>query len=276
MNLTPAVFAGLQNIPIKRSKLKNLRKCLYVIEHFGHEDWVATGEIPYPFTGYQSIDLVIFIIRLCDLWGNWEYTEGWDLCYKNPPGRQGAYTWAECSEEPWTPYTWADFLVAIDEGIREVGFSSDPDATFEHLALAVLSVAEWDDRNRPCPYTGESLDVVLFIYNVSCALEVPLPPPPEEVVEPAVVEVEVDAPQPAVEEVEEPAPRSRGSRRRTRALSYQDEMSRETEARRRYNLRSTRAREERMEGLKEADKAKRKAEGKAGSSSKASGRRSRR
>ena len=85
-----------------------------------------------------------------------------------------------------------------------------------------------------------------------------------------------DAPQPA-RDAPQPASRSGGASRRTQALSYQDEMSRETEAKRRYGLRSTRARKERMEGLKEADKAKRKAEkGKAGGSSKAPRRKSRR
>ena len=85
-----------------------------------------------------------------------------------------------------------------------------------------------------------------------------------------------DAPQPA-RDAPQPASRSGGASRRTQALSYQDEMSRETEAKRRYGLRSTRARKERMEGLKEADKAKRKAEkGKAGGSSKTPRRKSRR
>ena len=104
------------------------------------------------------------------------------------------------------------------------------------------------------------------------------------VVEDAVAAVDGDADEPVavdedgdvVMETEELVSGSRGSkRRRNQALSYEREMSRVTGTRRRYNLRNTRAREERMVNLKEAEDSKRKADD-AESSSKGSRKRSRR
>ena len=68
----------------------------------------------------------------------------------------------------------------------------------------------------------------------------------------------------------------RGSKRRSRDLSYDEDLTRAREAKRRYGLRSTRAREERLERLKENDDAKRKADDGAGSPSKGSRKKSRR
>ena len=68
----------------------------------------------------------------------------------------------------------------------------------------------------------------------------------------------------------------RGSKRRSRDLSYDEDLTRAREAKRRYGLRSTRAREERLERLKENDGAKRKADDGAGSPSKGSRKKSRR
>ena len=104
------------------------------------------------------------------------------------------------------------------------------------------------------------------------------------VVEDGVAAVDGDADEPVavdedgdvVMETEELVSGSRGSkRRRNQALSYEREMSRVTGTRRRYNLRNTRAREERMVNLKEAEESKRKAD-KAESSSEGSRKRSRR
>ena len=73
--------------------------------------------------------------------------------------------------------------------------------------------------------------------------------------------VAVDEDGDVVMETEEVVSDSRGSkRRRSQALSYEREMSRVTAAKRRYNLRDTRAREERMANLKEAEDSKRKAD----------------
>ena len=63
----------------------------------------------------------------------------------------------------------------------------------------------------------------------------------------------------------EVASKGRGSKRRTWTLSYEEELAREREARRHYNLRSTRARVERMERLKKAEDPKRKGDGEDGS-----------
>ena len=102
--------------------------------------------------------------------------------------------------------------------------------------------------------------------------------------EPVAVDEDGDADEPVavdedgdvVMETEELVSGGRGSkRRRNQALSYEREMSRVTGTRRRYNLRNTRAREERMVNLKEADDSKRKADD-AESSSKGSRKRSRR
>ena len=107
---------------------------------------------------------------------------------------------------------------------------------------------------------------------------------PVVVVEDGVAAVDGDADEPValdedgdvVMETEELVSGSRGSkRRRSQALSYEREMSRVTGTRRRYNLRNTRAREERMVNLKEAEDSKRKAD-EAESSSKGSRKRSRR
>ena len=107
---------------------------------------------------------------------------------------------------------------------------------------------------------------------------------PVAVVEDGVAAVDGDADEPVavdedgdvVMETEELVSGSRGSkRRRNQALSYEREMSRVTGTRRRYNLRYTRAREERMVNLKEAEDSKRKAD-EAESSSKGSRKRSRR
>ena len=88
--------------------------------------------------------------------------------------------------------------------------------------------------------------------------------------------VAVDEDGDVVMETEEVVSESRGSkRRRSQALSYEREMSRVTAAKRRYNLRDTRAREERMANLKEAEDSKRKADV-AESSSEGSRKRSRR
>ena len=88
--------------------------------------------------------------------------------------------------------------------------------------------------------------------------------------------VAVDEDGDVVMETEEVVSDSRGSkRRRSQALSYEREMSRVTAAKRRYNLRDTRAREERMANLKEAEDSKRKADV-AESSSEGSRKRSRR
>ena len=62
----------------------------------------------------------------------------------------------------------------------------------------------------------------------------------------------------------EVASKASGSKRRTWTLSYEEELSREREARRHYNLRSTRARVERMERLKKAEDPKRKGGGEDG------------
>ena len=107
---------------------------------------------------------------------------------------------------------------------------------------------------------------------------------PVAVVEDGVAAVDGNADEPVavdedgdvVMETEELVSGSRGSkRRRNQALSYKREMSRVTGTRRRYNLRNTRAREERMVNLKEAEDSKRKADD-AESSSKGSRKRSRR
>ena len=79
-----------------------------------------------------------------------------------------------------------------------------------------------------------------------------------------------------VMEVEEPVSRGRGSKRRSWESSYDEEVSREREAKRRYGLRSTRAREQRMSDIKKAADAKRKGVGEAEGSSRDSGKRSRR
>ena len=100
-------------------------------------------------------------------------------------------------------------------------------------------------------------------------------PEPEGVVEDA-DEPRVDEDGDVVMETEEMSSEGRGSkRRRSQALSYETEMSRATGTRRRYNLRNTRAREERVENLKKAEDSKRKAD-EAESSSKGSRKRSRR
>ena len=92
-----------------------------------------------------------------------------------------------------------------------------------------------------------------------------------------------DAPQPAAEVVAEDAVmeikvefEGRGSKRRSRCLSYEGELTREREAKRRYGLRNTRAREERLAMLKNAEDAKRKVGGETESSPGSSHRRSRR
>ena len=68
---------------------------------------------------------------------------------------------------------------------------------------------------------------------------------------------------------------SRGSKRRSQGLSYKEELKRESEAKRCYGLRDTRAREERMAKLKDVS-AKQKVDSGAGSSSKGAKKKSRR
>ena len=70
-------------------------------------------------------------------------------------------------------------------------------------------------------------------------------------------------------------PEGRGSKRRSRDLSYEEDLARAREAKRRYGLRTTRAREERMAKSKDDD-AKRKVDDGGGSPSKGSRKRSRR
>ena len=55
-----------------------------------------------------------------------------------------------------------------------------------------------------------------------------------------------------------------GSKRRSRGPSFAEESSREREVKRRFGLRNTRAREERMARLKEKDDAKRKVDSREG------------
>ena len=69
-------------------------------------------------------------------------------------------------------------------------------------------------------------------------------------------------------------PKGRSSGRRSRGLSYEEEVARAQDAINRYNLRSTQARQERLARMKEENDAKRKKEEAKGSSSKASQRRS--
>ena len=86
----------------------------------------------------------------------------------------------------------------------------------------------------------------------------------------------VDGDGDVVMETEKTAPESRRSKRcRSQFLTYEWEMWRVTNTKRRYNLRDTRAREERMMNLKEAEDSKRKAD-EAQSSSEGSRKRSRR
>ena len=94
---------------------------------------------------------------------------------------------------------------------------------------------------------------------------------PEEMAEAAVDDAHGDV---VVETTAKPE--GSGSKRRRRSLSYEEELTRVREVKRRYRLRSTRAREERMASLKKADDAKRKVDSNAGSSSKISRKRSRR
>ena len=164
-------------------------------------------------------------------------------------------------------------VVADPEEPEAAGVVADLEEPEVQEATGVV-VAEPEEPEEP-----EAAGVVADLEEPEAAgvvadLEEPEEPEAAGVV--AEPEPRVDEDGDVIMETVEKASKSRGSkRRRGRALSYETEMSRVTEAKRRYNLRDTRAREERMTNLKEAEDSKRKAEG-AESSSKGSRKRSRR
>ena len=186
-------------------------------------------------------------------------------------------------EEPEEPE--AAGVVADPEEPEAAGVVADLEEPEVQEATGVV-VAEPEEPEEP-EAAGvvadleepEAAGVVADLEEPEAAGVVAEPEEPEEPEAAGVVaepEPRVDEDGDVIMETVEKASKSRGSkRRRGRALSYETEMSRVTEAKRRYNLRDTRAREERMTNLKDAEDSKRKAEG-AESSSKGSRKRSRR
>ena len=224
-----------------------------------------------PFTDCSSRFFVSQVIHLCNRW-----------CARNVNfGKPGPASKFVCRRKGrdgvLVPRTWADFVEALCDVAQRGAFSINPAATFEHLALAVLCLVYWL-KNKGVNFHTARL-VKQFTSMLCQAIEVAHPYLPTEANEneggegsgepqPVAVPQPVDDEDPVITdevgdtimETEKATSGGRGSRLRSRDLSYEQEMSRGREAKRRYNLRNTLARVERMAKLKEAEDAKWKAD----------------
>ena len=201
--------------------------------------------------------------------------------------------------------TWADFSTVLKNVLVRT-FGAHAGNTAAALRIAMFARNMWLELRGPSVMVYQNrvrlaVAFVQFILNeaaeAAAAMEIPEVadeaeddvvegPPDTEVVaeEPPEAEQEEEIgvteapPEPEVnEDGDETKEKSGscGSKRRSQGLSYKEELKRESEAKRRYGLRNTRAREERMSTLKDGD-AKRKVDSGTGSSSKGAQKKSRR
>ena len=169
MVLGQAIFKFLKARHISCRELQRLTRLLKKAEFQSHRSWVgtSTGQVPFPFTNYKSILLIVSLIHQLDRWCDW-ITPQTHECF------------LQCividDKGEVVAITWADMLVALDDTVRREGFSDDPHATFENLALAVLCLFCWGGHRAKYTQTHATLDAVQFIRMVSLALEAPSPP----------------------------------------------------------------------------------------------------
>ena len=169
MVLGQAIFRVLKARPISCRELQRLTRLLKKAEFRSHCSWVgtSTGQVPFPFTDYKSIVLIVSLIHQLDRWCAWI-----------TPQTQNRYYQCRVIDDKGerVAITWAAILVALDDTVRREGFSNDPHATFENLALAVLYLRYWGGGKARYRQTHADLNGLRFIRMVSLALEAPSPP----------------------------------------------------------------------------------------------------
>ena len=300
MVLGHAIFGYLIERELTRSEGRRLAKFLKMAESECHRLWVNGREVPYPFTTYKAIVLIVFLIQELDRRCVLENPSSPDDCVKiGTDGKERTVM-------------WADILTTLDDRVRQEGFSRNPDATFERLAIAVSCLFWWNGfYDNPGMRRGPNNEIqwfvtraedgiCQFINTVSLGLDEYTPPPsvgePQPVNETPgegsgepqpVNETPGEGsgePQPVNETPGEgsgePQPvasvptnteRVRGATRYRLRETYQRERARRAMVRHRYNLRDTPAREEDL-STREEDRKRERAEGSA-RSRKRSGRR---
>ena len=169
MTLGSAFFAALQRIPVKRFIIERIRQQLMAEGMKSCHLWAGGRETRFPFLGYKSTFFILHVTRLCALWSNND----------DPVARGRYFCYVQKQPGELVSLKWADVLKALDDVVRQEGYSMNLEATFESLAHAVLTLAYWNGDNDNRRQFGQTEDTILrFIRLVSYALEAPPPPAP--------------------------------------------------------------------------------------------------